>query len=616
MPRPQSRPAPVAAAAPGHAPAAAPGAPGHAAPHGTPGRAATPHQTPGHAPGAHGSPGDAAAHGTPGRPATPHQTPGQAPATPHRTPGHAPTAHGSAGDPAGVADPAAKTATAATLPRPAPTRPDPYLPGRAVSPAAGTVAGWSGVPHSAPPVSPAPGGGPTGPGRSRRGLWIALGAGLAVVGVLAATVLWPTRDRYPALEFRTLEVVATPTAGAERSTAVFTSVLGDRAYLAHQLADDRLEVVAVDTGSGGELWRKATPVGAQRWAGIRALPGGVAVLADASGDSTPRDLLVLDAGSGDQRWRLAVHGDDDLHYTRDTVVWVDRTGDRLVGLRMRDGHETWRRGSPRDEYGSNRTRVARVSTPEALGGAGFVTGAPTAPWLGTGGRLVQVGADRSVRLIDMDSGDVLRSRPNVADVEDLVVAHADRLYVTEDDRGYRLLGYDLASLGEPDVLYTAPDDGRRPQSLVACGEHRACLLEVPDGETARTEVVAATEGKGSRHWAAPEADGLVPVGEHLVARRDSPQSAVTLFDADGRAVLPDRDGVAVRLDAGNVLVFAEPPSTAEDDRSLAGMAVGGKSPFEMGELKDVRSESCSWTASVIACGRAKDFVLYRFAGDD
>ncbi|MBM0260310.1 PQQ-binding-like beta-propeller repeat protein [Micromonospora sp. 4G55] len=277
--------------------------------------------------------------------------------------------------------------------------------------------------------------------------------------MLAATVLWLTRDRYPALEFRTLEVVATPKAGAERATAVFTSVLGDRAYLAHQLADDRLEVVAVDAGSGDELWRKSTPVGAQRWTGIRALPGGVAVLADASGDSTPRDLLVLDAGSGDQRWRLSVHGDDDLHYTRDTVVWVDRTGDRLVGLRMRDGHEEWRRDSPRDEYGNSRTRVVRVGTPEASGGVGSVTGAPTAPWLGTGGRLVQVGADRSVRLIDMDSGAVLRSRPNVADVDDLVVAHADRLYVTEDERGYRLLGYDLASLGERTCSTPPPTTG-------------------------------------------------------------------------------------------------------------------------------------------------------------
>ncbi|MEH0826081.1 MULTISPECIES: Hsp70 family protein [unclassified Micromonospora] len=531
----------------------------------------------------------------------------------------APAQAAAAAAPAPAAAPAAaghgKTATAATLPRPAPTPPDPYLPGQAVPPAAGPVAGAPGVPRSAPPVSPAPGGGPAGPARGRRGLWIGLAAGLALVGVVAATALWLTRDRYPALEFRTPEVVATPKAGAERATAMFTAVLGDRAYLAHRLPDDRLEVVGVDAGSGGELWRRQTRAGAQQWAGLRALPGAVAVLADAPGDSTPRDLLVLDAGSGEERWRLSLHGDDDLHYTRDTVVWVDRTGDRLVGLRLRDGRETWRRDSPRSEYGESRTRVVRVGTAESSGGAASFSGVPTVPWLGTADRLVQVGADRSVRLIDMGSGDVLRSRPNVADVDDLVAAYGDRLYVTEDERGYRLLGYDLASLAEPDVLHSAPDDGRRPKSLVACGEHRACLLEVPDGETARTEVVVATEGKGSRHWAAPEADGLVPVGEHLLVRRDSPQSAVTLFDADGRAVLPDRDGVAVRLDAGNLLIFAEPPSTVEDDRSLAGMAVGADSPFEMGQLKDVRSGSCSWNTTVIACGREKDFVLYRFAGD-
>ncbi|MEV0806256.1 Hsp70 family protein [Micromonospora sp. NPDC050200] len=526
---------------------------------------------------------------------------------PAGAPGHAPA-------PGHPATPPGTPGQAATLPGPAPTRPDPYVPGQAAPPAAGTAAG-PGVPHSAPPVSPAPGGGPTGPGRGPRGLWIALGASLALIGVVAATVLWLAWDRYPALEFRTLEVVDKPIpAGAERSTAMFTAVLGDRAYLAHQLADDRLEVVAVHAGTGDELWREQTGIGAQRWAGIRALPDGVAVLADASGDSTPRDLLVLDAGSGAERWRLSVHGDDDLYYTRDTAVWVDRTGDRLVGLRMRDGDEAWRQDSPRNDYGDARTQVVRVSTAEALGGAGSVSGAPTAPWLGAADRLVQVGADRSVRLIDMDSGDLLRSRTNVADVDDLVAAHADRLYVVEDGRGYRLLGYDLASLAEPDVLYSAPDDRRRPKSLVACGEHRACLLETPDGESARTEVVAATEGNGSRHWPAPEADTLVPLGEHLLARQDPPRSTVTLFDAGGKAVLADRDGVAVRLDAGNLLIFAEPPSTVEDERSVAGMSVGADRPFEMGQLKDVRSESCSWNTEVIACGREKDFVLYRLAG--
>ena len=36
----------------------------------------------------------------------------------------------------------------------------------------------------------------------------------------------------------------------------------------------------------------------------------------------------------------------------------------------------------------------------------------------------------------------------------------------------------------------------------------------------------------------------------------------------------------------------------------------------MGELKEVRGESCSWNTEVIACGAEKDFVLYRFAPAD
>jgi hypothetical protein len=34
----------------------------------------------------------------------------------------------------------------------------------------------------------------------------------------------------------------------------------------------------------------------------------------------------------------------------------------------------------------------------------------------------------------------------------------------------------------------------------------------------------------------------------------------------------------------------------------------------MGEIKGVRSESCSWSIQVIAFGMEKEFVLYRFAG--
>ncbi|MFI9641085.1 Hsp70 family protein [Micromonospora sp. NPDC051925] len=476
-----------------------------------------------------------------------------------------------------------------------------------VSPAPADVPGQGGYP-------PVPGGPPAAPvRRGRRGRWIGLGAGLALIGVLGAAALWFTRDRYPALDFHTLTEVARPNAGAERPTAMFTAVLGDRAYLAYQLPDDRLTVVAVDAGTGKQAWQRTIAAGTQQWTGVRAVPGAVLAVADAAGDSTPRDVVVLDAGSGDERWQLPVHGDDALHVTRDSLVWVDRAGGQLVGLRLRDGRRNWTQPNPRSEYGDTRTRVLPVGTEQGVGGPATLDGVPRAPWLGDAGRLVQVGADRSVRVLDMDSGKVLRRRDGVADVDDRMVAHADRLYVVEEDQGYKLLGYDLGSFAEPTVLYSAGDQ-RRVTALAACGEHRACLLEVPEGDAERTEVVAATEGKGSRHWKAPGGADLVPLGEHLLVRRESPKTTVTLFDPTGTAVLADRKGTAARVDAGNLLVFAEPPSTVEDDRSIAGVSTGG-GLTEMGELQGVRTQSCSWNTSVIVCGAERDFVLYRFAGD-
>ncbi|MFG2013123.1 Hsp70 family protein [Micromonospora sp. NPDC048868] len=512
--------------------------------------------------------------------------------------------------------------TAPTVPA-APAPPDPFAPPGV--PQGGPAGAWLGVPVSGTPVSASPGGGRSGPALPRRrALWISLAAVLALAGVATAAVLYLTRDRYPALEFRTVDQLTRVPAGTERPADMFTAVLGQRAYLGYPLGDGRLEVVAVDAGTGAVKWRKQTAVSSDRWKGIVALPGAVAVFADAIGDDTPRDLVLLDGASGDQRWRRSILGNDDVIFGDGVAVQVDRAGKRLVGLRLGDGGEVWSLPSPRDEYDNTRTSVHPVTTDKALGGPAFLDGSPRDPWRGEVNRIVQVGADRSVRLVDMGSGQVVRTRAGVADHDDLVVAHEDRLYVARDDAGYQLLAYDLTSDAQPKVLYTAEDDKRRPEALVPCGERRACLLEVTGGDDETTEVVAATEEKVSR-WKAPRATRLVPLGEHLLARRTSPESAGTLFGPDGRAVLADRGGVAVRLDAGNLLLLADPPSSVEDDRSVAGLSVGSGEVAELGQLADVRSDTCSWNTSVIACGAGRQsgdagaeslygFVLYRFAG--
>ncbi|MGA4688015.1 Hsp70 family protein [Micromonospora sp. AB353] len=492
---------------------------------------------------------------------------------------------------------------------PVPPHPAGYgVPGPSAPPPGGWQPGVPGTPFSPAPDGVRPGGG----GRPRRGRWIALGAGLVVVAVAASVLLWVFRDRHPALDFHTAELVKTVAAGDTRPDQMFTATLGERVYLVRSLPDDHLHVTAVEAATGKTVWEKRTDAAAQRWAGIRALPDGLLVLGDATGSDTPRVLAVLDEDSGDQRWRTDVGRDDTLYLGPDTIVRLDRTGERLVGLRLSDGRQRWERPNPRTEYGDARTKVVPVGTGAALDGPGDTEGSPLAPWAGKADRLVQVGADRSVRVVDMRSGRILKDRGNVAGLDDPVAARDDRLYVAENERGLRLLAYDLGGLGTPSVLYEAPEQGGRVKDLVTCGERRVCLLETPGSGADDTRVVSATEGEGTRQWPAPRAESLVPVGEHVLAGRDSPE-AVTLFAPDGTPVLRDRDGTAVRLDAGNLLIFSEAPSAYEDDRVLAGTAVDGK-PVEMGQLKQIRSESCSWNTEMLVCGAEKEFRLYRFAG--
>ncbi|MFC5945451.1 PQQ-binding-like beta-propeller repeat protein [Micromonospora harpali] len=436
---------------------------------------------------------------------------------------------------------------------------------------------------------------------------------LAGVGVGAA--LWFTRDRYPGLEFQNLAEVERVRAGEDRPVETLTALLGDVGYAAYPLPDDRLEIVALDAGTGRTRWRKQTTQAAQQWDALVAVPGAVAAFSDPIGVDAPRELVVRDAASGGQRWSRSIGDDDRVIFGRDVAVLVDTTGNRLVGLRMRDGAQVWTEDNPRDSSGNARSAVLPVETAEAAGGPAYADGTPRDPWRGRADRLVQIGADRSARLIDLVEGTVLRSWPAVADLDDPMVARDDRLYVVDDAGagGYRLLGYDLTRVAEPTVLHSAADDGRRVAALVACGKHRACLLEHPAGDADRAEVVAVAEGEKARRWATPGARELVPVGAHLIVRRQFPEATSTLFDPAGRAVLRDRGGVAVRLDAGNVLVFADPLGGGEADRSLAGLAVGGTGPVELGLAEDVRSESCSWNTSVLLCGAATDFVLYRFA---
>ncbi|MFC0031890.1 Hsp70 family protein [Micromonospora chaiyaphumensis] len=499
--------------------------------------------------------------------------------------------------------PAPGTPTPALPPYGSPAGVPPQGPGIPHQP--GGWPGWPGVPQSGPPAPP------SGGGRGRRALWISVGAVVALAGVATATVLYLTWDRHPELDFQAFgKGTRVAAAGGERPAEMFTAVAGDRAYLAYPREDRRLAVVAVEAGTGKELWRKESVTTADQWAGVVALPGAVALLADAAGSSTPRELEVLDGGSGQPRWRHTVLGDDELFVGRDVLALTDHERKRLVGLKLSNGDEKWSLDDLADEYRNTRNSVHPVTTDGSVSGPGYGDGSPRDPQQGPVEQLVQVNADKSVRLIDLGSGAEVRRWKAVAEPDDLVAAHEDRLYVAGDDG--RLLAYDLGKQAQPSVLYTAEDDDRRAKALAPCGEHRACLLEVTGSDDQTAVVVAAQEGQGVKRWAAPGMTQLVPVGERVLARRIYPEPAATLFAPDGTRVLDDEDGVAVRVDAGNLLLFADPLGSSVDDRSVAGVGAGSGKVAQLGELKDVRGDSCSWNTEVIACGSEEDFVLHRF----
>ncbi|MEE3918272.1 hypothetical protein V2I01_05415 [Micromonospora sp. BRA006-A] len=108
-----------------------------------------------------------------------------------------------------------------------------------------------------------------------------------VVAVAASVLLWVFRDRHPALDFHTAELVKTVAAGDTRPDQMFTATLEERAYLVRSLPDGHLDVTAVEAATGKTVWEKRTDAAAQRWAGIRALPDGLLVLGDATGSDTP-----------------------------------------------------------------------------------------------------------------------------------------------------------------------------------------------------------------------------------------------------------------------------------------------------------------------------------------
>jgi outer membrane protein assembly factor BamB/Ethanolamine utilization protein EutJ (predicted chaperonin) len=490
------------------------------------------------------------------------------------------------------------------------------------APAVGPIppAPVSPVPASPVPAAAAPQA-PVSPGHrpwfARRLVWATAVAGLAVLTALAVAAYLGLRSSVRPVDFATMAQTGTLPTGLQGGDLVDMSVAvsGDTGYLAWQHSDT-LEVAAVDLGNGHERWRHAVEGSSKQWEDIVVLPG--AIMAEAKEySSKPHGLYVLDPASGTQLWTRDVYNQDWYLPVGDKLVLVSPHDHTVRGLDRRTGNQKWQLDDPKDRYGNQvDTIVFDTTTAKDLTGTASFSGYPTEPDLGDDRRLLQITYDKTLNVIDADTGTVTKHRQGVGGTYDYYRAHEGRLYVVTRTDGYRVQSYDLDKLGEPTVVYTAPDSKHSEVDIEPCGDGRLCVLDETSSDAKTAQVLAIDPASHKVVWQrdAPGTKLLVPVGDRILATNTDSTPASRLFDPDGKQLLgnEEQNALGVRVNAGSLIFFADQPTSYSADNSLFGVTAGSGAHIALGPLAKTRSRACAWTQRYIVCARNDDFAIWRF----
>ncbi|MFF5295517.1 Hsp70 family protein [Paractinoplanes globisporus] len=492
----------------------------------------------------------------------------------------------------------------------------------AASPGPGQYASPAGPGHYAPagPDHPGqPGGwapGATTPkaarARHRLGKRSYILIAVALIIALGATATWYFWPGYGALDYQPLSepkrIAPVVPVGSDWSDA---EILDGRVYFASSdSASGNAGVVAMGLGDSKPAWRMTVAGGKDvRWKSMMALPVGVALFTETDSTSSTRQIVVLGAEKGKTLWSRTIGGTDVVLFAGGTAVIADRKQHQLIGVRLSDGSVRWTQPDPPSQYPED-TNVVAVTTPKDLDGPATVFGRPFEPDFTDDPRIVQIGADKSARVINADTGKILVTRQNVADPDDEVVAHNGRLIVLQPD-DQRIVAYDLGKFGEPRVLYTTQQQHSQMKDVTPCGDDRVCFDEEVGYDGKSATVVALDVADGKQLWRYPLAntESIVPVGEALLVTTTTPD--MTLLDPKGTKVWT-HTGEAARLDAGNLLEFSQQLSRNAGETALYGRHLGDEA-VPLGSFTDVRADTCAWDTSMLACVADKDFIIQRFA---
>ena len=366
----------------------------------------------------------------------------------------------------------------------------------------------------------------------------------------------------------------------------------------------QLRIRAFHLASGERQWQVA--LDSPSWSRLIAVPGLLLVVGEGQSVSDPRRLLALRSVDGQSAWERTVRGDDALVFGEQFLAWLSRAEPALLGLSPATGEEMWRQN-----LASADARLGGVLT-EAVGLL------PTGPG-STGGhhdhRLVLVTSEAVVRVLDGRDGRVLSERAGVVTPSELILAYRDRLYVARDEAGYEVVSYQLNELTAPPVIhYRSTDPKRWPDSLVACGPGRLCLVDTYMFDSASREVVVVAPDGGGEVWrqAVPYAEVLLPVGDWLaVISDDLAGHTLTVWNGQGELVLA-RNAVATRLNYGNLLIIEGPLYDPEKVR-VAGLATAVGEPVNLGRAPLSIGPDCAWNEKYLLCAGRDAAEVWQFA---
>ncbi len=445
---------------------------------------------------------------------------------------------------------------------------------------------------------------------------------MALVLIVAAgvgTALWLHRAGADEVGFASVTPTGDPVpmgSPAASPSTTLTAISGNTAYLGYA-ADDGLHVI-VHPLHGGADHSVVLPGPASisvSWQALVARPGIVLVYSYEYGGDTPIHIYGLDPATGAKVWDNQLDSSDHLIPVGPTLVWDDTVHNQVVGLAPATGKQVWATPDPKTSSGFVTTSLraaytdADIDSSSALG--------DNAPLVLAGTRLLQVGSDGSVQVIDVTNGKAVSAK-GIAETNDLVLGSGDHIFVASTDAAYQIHSYPIKDPGSDkgaDKLFTGPDTAR-PVDMVPCGSG-VCILDRSNSDPT-TATVHMIDSTGQRWFQlVAGADSLTALGDGVIVSSSQGKGFTRIFNAKGDELSLDTTGVeavGVRVNGSSALLLKGTVATYPYTVALTGVGTHSGTVKPLGSMDGVRAAACSWNAQVIVCPQESQFQVWKFAG--